>query len=112
MDGPNQMRRYFGRTLSRGGTAPLAPIRVPKAAFKKTVAALQLVAAFLTTALENLEGGIKNHLFIGVSASPCVFIVKWGETFFANFHLTINTPAHLQTGKSFSSPASNLPRQA
>jgi len=32
-------------------------LRVPKAALKKTVAALQLVAAFLSAALANLGGG-------------------------------------------------------
>jgi hypothetical protein len=34
-------------------------LRVPKAAFKKAVTAPQLVAAFLSTALANLEGGDK-----------------------------------------------------
>jgi hypothetical protein len=33
-----------------------------------------------------------------VAAFSSVSIVKWGETFFAFFHLPINTPAHLQTG--------------
>ena len=39
-----------------------------------------------------------------VYASPCVFIDKWGETFFACFHLTTNTPAHLQPGKKLFLP--------
>jgi len=32
-------------------------LRVPKAAFRKAVAAPQLVATFLNTTLANLEGG-------------------------------------------------------
>jgi len=45
-------------------------LRVPKAALKMSVAAPQLVAAFLSTTLANLGGDKKNHLFFGFQLLP------------------------------------------
>jgi hypothetical protein len=52
------------RKDERKGAPAIFALRVPKASLKKAVAALQLVAFFLSDALANLEGGQKNHLFV------------------------------------------------